>query len=228
MKLSLLAVIVGGIAVSPVFGGPIVQTITSGTLSNYLASTTPISASSLSPDGLSVSDGLLTVSFDDSMVELNSPGGAMWGVLPSITQYSSGMVPILADNDFAPSYMLTLSGPAVTMFGFEASPDFWSDGRSISVEFCTVSGTCTTDTHAFTRSFESYIFAATANSIDPLKTIQVSESSREEDSISDPMVAGIRYAADTAVPEPTSILLLGAGLALFGTLRLKNRRSNVS
>ncbi len=200
----------------PVFGGPF--TPISSPDAAYLASTTYIDISGLTQfqDYGSITDGVLTVSFSVSMNKRTAPGGGWgtWSAAPDSQRGPSDTLPVLYSNG-ATSILMSLSMP-VFVFGFEAEPNplqvytmtanFYDSGMNLL-------GTISRDVNG---SAGARLFAA---SVDPISFV---EFSSDEDFA----VGAFRYseAGGGVIPEPSTWILLGAGLMGLGLVRARARR----
>lgn len=208
MKRQILGLLLG---VLPALAGPF--TPISSPDAAYLAATTYLDFSGypLYSDYTSISDGVLTVTFSTPMFYVGyAPGGGWetWSAAPDSQRGSGDTLPILYSN-WETSVRVSLSSP-VLIFGFEAEPNpggvyamtasFYDAGDNLL-------GTITRDVDGYDGA---RLFAA---SVDPIMFIDFSSDV-------DFGVAAFRYGQ--VVPEPSTWLLLGAGLLGLAALRRRS------
>ncbi len=205
------------LAAGPVWGSftPITQPV------DYPGGTTLIQVSGADGDPVgSVSGGGLTVTFSATMlIEKVPTGWGTWGSPPDTETSTPVVLWAIGVTDLT----MNLSSPEA-VFGFEAEPDFQAV-ESMTANFYSgpnlggiLLGSISLDVNGASGAL---LFAASS---DPFQSVElVMNNPLTIDGVVDDFaIANLRFSP--AVPEPASVLLLGAGLAGFGLRQLRRKK----
>jgi hypothetical protein len=176
--------------------------------SDYVASTSLIDISALTDgdDYGAISDGSLIVTFGTPMMRLTVPD--TWNTWNTPPDTETDTPPVLW-SEGATSVLMTLSSPQL-VFGFEAQPDLSDVETMIATFFDETASPIGAIVRDVSGNGGALLFAA--SSPIPIASVLFTDAADEGFGI-----ANVRYSSQIFVPmpEPASVVLVAAGLALL-------------